>query len=164
MEVYLIRHGIAAERGTYVNDDERPLTEEGEKKTRQVAKRLRTLGLKLDPILTSPLVRARQTAEILLNVGFGPTLQVVSFLSPNGDIEDWLDWLANWQRSPNSALTLVGHEPDLSSWAEILVWGSVQGAFTLKKGGVIGLQLPESGKPIGNSSLFWLTPPRLLLD
>lgn len=65
MELYLIRHGIAAERGTYPKDEERPLTEKGRAKTQKVAQRLYALGLRFDFILTSPLVRARQTAEIL---------------------------------------------------------------------------------------------------
>lgn len=164
MELYLIRHGIAAERGTYANDDERPLTVEGRKRMRQVAKRLRGLGLTLDPILSSPLARAQQTAEVLLDAGFGPTLEIVDFLAPEGSIGDWLNWLANQQQSPGSNMTLVGHEPDLTSWAEQLVWGSTRGSLNLKKGGVIGLQLPDSGSPLGNSSLFWLTPPRFLLS
>jgi phosphohistidine phosphatase len=163
MELYLIRHGIAAERGTYANDDERPLTAQGRKRMCQVAKRLRGLGLTLDPILSSPLTRAQQTAEVLLDAGFGPTLEIVDFLAPEGSMDDWLNWLANQQQVPGSNLALVGHEPDLGSWAEQLVWGSTRGSLNLKKGGVIGLRLPDGGSPIGNSSLFWLAPPRFLL-
>jgi phosphohistidine phosphatase len=56
----------------------------------------------------------------------------------------------------------VGHEPNLSLWAETLLWGKTNGVLTLKKAGVLGLTLPEQ-TPIGNSTLFWLTPPRFLL-
>jgi len=159
-DVYLIRHGLAAEPGTYA-DDQRPLTEDGRKKTRLVAKRLLDLGLRFEPILTSPLVRAHQTAEILVQAGLGDRLETVEFLAPAGAIADWLDWLLSWKPSGNATLAMVGHEPDLSRWAETLIWGEPCGALVLKKAGIIGLTLTASGSPIGNSSLFWLTPPRL---
>ncbi len=163
IELYLVRHGLAGERGTYPNDDERPLTDEGKKKTRQVAKRLLELDLHFDLILTSPLVRARQTADILVDVGLGTQLEEVGCLSPGGDLDAWVDWLYSWQKSEKPCLALVGHEPDLSEWAETLLFGKPAGVLTLKKAGVMGLTLPGEGSPIGNSSLFWLTPPRFLV-
>ena len=159
----MIRHGIAAERGTYSQDDERPLTQEGQQKTRQVAQRLHELKLRFDLILTSPLVRAQQTAEILQTVGLSAAVDISSHLAPDGRLEDWLNWLQGWQATGGSCLALVGHEPDLSSWAETLLWGQSRDKFILKKAGVIGLTLPTTGSPIGNSQLFWLAPPRLLL-
>lgn len=162
IELYLIRHGLAGESGTYTNDDERPLTEDGKKKTCLVAKRLMDLGLQFDLILTSPLTRARQTADILLETGLSTQLQEASYLA-SGTITPWLDWLADWTPGNQQRLALVGHEPSLSTWAELLAWGEVKGAVELKKAGVIGLSLPETGSPIGRSTLFWLTPPRFLL-
>ncbi len=163
--LYLIRHGIAAERGTYAEDGDRPLTAAGLQKTRQVAQRWLELGVRCDRLLTSPLVRAHQTAELLVEIGIAPKLHVVDYLAPNGKMADWLTWQ---QSTPVlNAIGLVGHEPDLSTWAEHLLWGDFpapQGALTLKKAGIIGLSLPDSGSPLGHSSLFWLTPPRLLLD
>jgi phosphohistidine phosphatase len=163
MELYLIRHGLAGESGSYTNDADRPLTEDGKKKTRQVAKRLVDLGLSFDLILTSPFARARQTAEVLLEVGLSKTLEEASYLAPNGDITTWVNWLTAWNQDEKSTLALVGHEPNLSTWAEILVRGDAKGAIELKKAGVIGLSLPDNGTPIGRSRLFWLVPPRLLL-
>ncbi|MFM7450710.1 MAG: phosphohistidine phosphatase SixA [Leptolyngbyaceae cyanobacterium] len=162
-ELYLMRHGLAEQRGTYEDDGQRPLTDEGKQKTRQVAKQLRHLGLQFDRILSSPLVRAHQTADILVDVGLGEKVEALSFLAPDGNIGDWLDWLATWMRSNESSLVLVGHEPNLSTWAEHLIWGEARQTLTLKKAGVIGLTLPETGSPIGRSSLFWLVPPRLLI-
>lgn len=162
-ELYLIRHGLSEQRGTYEDDGQRPLTDEGKRKTRQVAKQLRQFGLQFDRILSSPLVRARQTADILVDVGLGEKVEASSFLAPDGNIGDWLDWLATWMRSNDSSLVLVGHEPNLSTWAEHLIWGEARQTLTLKKAGVIGLTLPEIGSPIGRSSLFWLAPPRLLI-
>jgi phosphohistidine phosphatase len=163
IELYLIRHGLAGEYGTYANDDERPLTEEGQEKTRLVAKRLLALGLQFDLILSSPLVRAKQTADILVEVGLSAQLQEANCLAPSGTLTTWVDWLANWTPGKQGRLAIVGHEPTLSDWAKQLVWGDVKGSVALKKAGVIGLSLPESGSPIGRSTLFWLTPPRFLL-
>ena len=163
VDLYLIRHGLAGEHGTYANDDERPLTEEGKKKTRQVANRLREFGLQFDRMLTSPLVRARQTADILLDVGLTNQLDESVYLAPGGDIMAWLDWLQAHDELNHTSLALVGHEPSLTEWAETLVWGEPRGILELKKAGVIGLALPEKGSPIGNSTLFWLTPPRFLI-
>jgi phosphohistidine phosphatase len=168
MNLYIIRHGLAGEHGSYANDDERPLTEEGQRKTKKIAKRLEDFEIRFDLILTSPLVRARQTAEILQAVGLGKTLEESVHLAPGGSFDEWLGWLDLWQRSPSStsdfkSLAIVGHEPDLSSWAERLLWGRSDQRLVLKKAGVIGLDLPDASSPVGNSQLFWLTPPKFLL-
>lgn len=162
MNLYLIRHGLAGEFGSYPNDYERPLTDEGKKKTRQVAKRLHELDLHFDLVLTSPLVRASQTAEILLELGLSDQLETADCLAPCGDIEQWLKWLLTWEQRDDGTLALVGHGPDLNNWAEILLWGKSQGVITLKKAGVIGLTV-SSNSPVGNSCLFFLAQPRLLL-
>lgn len=162
-QLYLIRHGLAGDFGDYADDNLRPLTKEGQEKTRQVARRLSQLHLRFDLIVTSPLVRAKQTADILLEMGLATHLEESRDLAPGGRFEDWLTWLADWQQSNQPTLALVGHEPTLSHWAEHLIWGDATGRLVLKKAGVIGLTVPESGNPVGNSELFWLTPPRLLL-
>ncbi|MEM6518892.1 MAG: phosphohistidine phosphatase SixA [Cyanobacteria bacterium P01_D01_bin.71] len=163
-ELYFIRHGIAAERGTYAHDDERPLTDKGRWRTQAVAERLVALGCQVELILSSPLVRAHQTTQILLQVGLAPTAKTLELLAPDGTLSDWLPWLADWQRAhPVSRLALVGHEPDLSSWAQQLVNGAVSDRWQLKKAGIIGVQVPEAQGAIGHGQLFWLTPPRLLL-
>lgn len=162
IDIYLIRHGLAGERGSYENDDQRPLTEEGKKRTRQVAKRLVELDLQLDLILTSPLVRARQTADLLIDAGLATQLEEASYLA-DGQIDRWLTWLDTWEPGKHRQLALVGHEPSLSEWAELLAWGELSHAIQLKKAGVIGLSLPEQGSPLGRSTLFWLAPPRFLI-
>ena len=163
VEIYLVRHGIAADRGEYATDEERPLTEEGGRKTRKVAKELLKLGLQFDLILTSPLVRARQTAKILQAADLGKKIEISSALAPEGDIQTWLKWLDSWRQRGGTKLALVGHQPDLGNWAETLIWGEARGVLVLKKAGVIGISLPEIGQPIANSQMFWLTPPRFLL-
>ncbi|XHX77185.1 MAG: phosphohistidine phosphatase SixA [Stenomitos frigidus ULC029] len=161
LDLYLIRDGLAGEHGTYANDDERPLTDEGFQKTRQIAKRLHALSLQFDIILTSPLVRARQTADLLLEAKLAPAVEIASELAPDGSLQEWLAWLERLRSPETKALALVGHEPDLSTWAETLLWGKSDGRLKLRKAGVIGLALPEQ-TPIGNSTLFWLTPPHFL--
>lgn len=164
MELYLIRHGIATERGTETKDEERTLTDLGREKTRKVASRLQKLGLLFDLILTSPLVRSRQTAEILRDCGLSSQLEESTYLAPDGDIHTRLrDWLEQLKHDGDTQLALVGHQPDLGQWAEILVWGEVREALVLKKAGIIGLALPQTDSPVGRSQLFWLTPPKFLL-
>jgi phosphohistidine phosphatase len=160
IQVYLIRHGIAADPQDYERDEDRPLTETGRQKTQAIAQRLKELNLQFDEISTSPLVRAHQTAEILLEADLAPQLTVSKFLAPMGSFRNWLDQVQTLDRK---TLALVGHEPDLSQWAELLVWGEAKGAITLKKAGMIGIDIPNPTDPIGNSSLFWLTPPRFLI-
>ncbi len=165
MEIYLIRHGIAAEKEAYDNDEERPLTEEGRKKTKQVAKQISDRLLHFDLILTSPLLRAKETATILQDIGLSSQVKEINSLAPNGNIQDWVSWLQAWQQNHpgDRCLALVGHQPDLGNWAETLVWGKAQEKLLLKKSGVIGLKLPETETPISRSELFLLTSPKWLL-
>jgi phosphohistidine phosphatase len=165
-------------------DEARSLTPQGINKTQRVAQRLAELGLQFDVLLTSPLVRAWQTAEILQAAGLARQVKEFLPLSPAGKIGDWLSWLEDWQStfvegataesfeslSEPMSLGLVGHEPNLSQWAQQLV-GPLQGEqagqqsdrWILKKAGIIGLALPKAGHAVGNSRLFWLAPPRFLL-
>lgn len=177
IELYLIRHGIAIERSPQVEDATRSLTDVGRKKTQQIAQRLMALALQFDQLLTSPLVRAEQTAEILCQAGLSRDWETFLPLSPGGCFQDWLDWLGRWQQtqaqqrsslkpgletSPQR-LALVGHQPDLGEWAEQLVWGTPGEKLVLKKAGIIGLLLPGTAAPVGNSTMFWLTSPRFLV-
>jgi phosphohistidine phosphatase len=165
MELYLIRHGIAADRAEYpTNDNIRPLTDEGRQKTKKVAKRLYEIGLRFSLILTSPLVRAQQTAEILQKVGLSDQPEEFTPLAPEGQIQDWVKWYSEYAVSgQNTAIALVGHQPNLGNWAEMLVWGSPTGGLVVKKAGVIGVKLPETGTLLGRSELFLLTSPKWLV-
>jgi len=161
LNLYLIRHGIAVERSENIDDFERSLTPEGSKKTRDIAQKLHKLGLKFDLLQTSPLLRARQTAEIFAHT-FSSTIEVSELLAPDGNFKHWIRWLLTLQEQGLTSLGIVGHEPDLSAWAELLVFGEIKGSLVLKKAGIIGITIPEVGLPIGNSLLFLLIPPKLL--
>ncbi len=177
LNLYLIRHGIAIERSDDIDDTARSLTNEGAKKTRDIAHKLHKLGLKFDLLQTSPLLRAIQTAEIFAKT-FDAPLQVSELLAPDceskNNFKKWMRWLLTWQdleqdlgqdlerTSLGISLGIIGHEPDLSAWAELLIFGEARGSLVLKKAGIIGITIPEEGLPVGNSLLFLLIPPKLL--
>ena len=164
MKLYIIRHGIAADQAEYVRDQDRPLTPEGDRKTAKVAQQLHQMQIHFDLILTSPLIRAKQTAKILKQEGLSDQLEKSAHLAPAGDIKHWLKWLEPWRENGGTSLAIVGHQPNLGNWAEILLWGQATDSLVVKKAGIIGLTLPELGSPIARSHLFWLTPPKLLLS
>jgi len=164
MEVYLIRHGIAAERGTYDDDEQRPLIKKGVTRTTMVAQSLVDRGLELDLILTSPLVRATQAAKILQQVGVATQTATHTFLKPDGAIAEWLGWLEqNRIQDSQAKIALVGHQPDLGNWAEMLLWGTATNQILVKKAGIIGLTIPSLGTPIARSTLFLHTSPKWLI-
>lgn len=166
--LYLIRHGLAVERSPNISEELRPLTAEGKTKTRRVAKRLRELGLSLQALHTSPLVRAMETATIFEQV-FDLKAEVNPLLapqiSPGENFDIWLEQLQAWRYTQPGLkdLGLIGHEPDLTTWAEMLLWGGSRDSLVLKKAGILGLALPEQGLPIGESFLFLLLPPKLIV-
>ena len=159
MHVYLIRHGIAGDRAEYHTDEERPLTDIGCKKTKKVAKRLFDLDIRFDRILTSPLVRANQTAKILQEVGLCKKTETFEALAPNGDINIWVNWYALNYKDCHS-VALVGHQPDLGNWAELLTWGNIRDKLVVKKAGIIGVRIFDNGTPLGNGEFFLLTSPK----
>lgn len=167
MYLYLIRHGIAAEPDPVAvdkiaSDEQRSLTKLGRKKVAQVADRLVNLEVKFDLIITSPLVRARQTAEILLDKQLSSQLEVSQQLKPHSNLPAWLGEWAARSIDPGANLALVGHEPNLSHWAELFVFGKVCDRLILKKGGIIGLKFDEDRIAIGTARLCCLLSPKYL--
>lgn len=168
MYLYLIRHGIAEDPdSTLLNsidsDELRPLTKVGRRKISQVANKLTKLELTFDLIITSPLVRARQTAEILIHQQLSTKLELAQDLKPSGNLPAWLmKWNARSTATAISTLALVGHEPNLSEWAELLIFGQVCHKLILKKGGIIGLKIPDGKVAIGTAQLYCLIPPKYL--
>jgi phosphohistidine phosphatase len=162
VEIFLIRHGIAEDLQPSEVDADRELTTKGIAKTGRVAIQMQEKGWKFDLVLTSPLIRACQTAQILLESGLSEVLEIHPSLAPDGILEDWLQWLQSYQLvNPTvERLILVGHEPNLSQWAEILVFGQVFDRIHLKKAGVIALKAPNTTEIVGKCELLWLIPPK----
>lgn len=154
----LLRHGIAEERRPDLADGDRGLTAQGRERTRAVVERLVALGLTADRLLSSPLLRARQTAEIAVAAGWGPVAELASELAPGGTARRCLP---EWCSAGGDSLALVGHEPDLSTLACQLI-GAPPGCLALRKAGLIQLQLPV-GAAAGQAVLVSLLRPRLLL-
>ncbi len=162
MEIFLMRHGIAEDLSPDTADADRELTTKGITKTELVARQLCKKGWEFDLVLSSPLVRACQTAQILLEAGLSEVLEIHPNLAPDGLLENWLEWFTSYRLTNPTAgrLVLVGHEPNLSQWAEILVFGQEFDHIHLKKAGVIALQAPNTVDLIGKCELLWLVPPK----
>ncbi len=164
MNLYVVRHAIAVDEGTsdYESDSERPLSDKGRKKMRQIAKGLRNLGVEFDLILSSPYVRARETAEILADIfkmkkkiAFSENL--IPMVEP-----DLLIAELNEKYAVDS-LALVGHEPHLSSLISLLTTESTKIDITLKKGGVCYLSADDLHHA-HLATLEWLLTPGILVE
>lgn len=134
-ELLLLRHGIAEERRPDLADGERALTRRGIARSRAVLERLVALDLGCHRLLTSPLRRARQTAELAVQAGLAPALELAAGLAPGSDAWPLTLQALALQAVPLERLALVGHEPDLSHLAARLI-GAPAGALSLKKAGV----------------------------
>ena len=154
MLVYLLRHGIAAELGEsgVRSDAERPLTKEGIKKLREAAHGYRKLLERPVRVLSSPLLRARESAEILCEVLELPSqVEHCAILVPEADPRDVISLLqselmAGPGRGP---FLLVGHEPHLGRLLGLLLSGSEHATVPFRKGMLVGVDLDEPRSMIG---------------
>jgi phosphohistidine phosphatase len=151
-DLLLLRHGIAEPREEGRSDAARALTAAGRRRCAAVLTRLHQRGLAADLMLSSPLVRARQTAELAVQTNLAPSLVLAEDLMPGGDP---LSQLATWlavvpaRSGQRPRLLLVGHEPDLGDLASALI-GAPAGAITLRKS---GLALLRCGGPATASAM-----------
>lgn len=159
-ELYLIRHGLAAERGeSYPDDTKRPLTSRGIQRIKREGKALVMLDVVFDVILTSPLVRTRQTAEALASV-FRETPQIVNApsLAPGGTHNAIVEDLAK-QSHRRRKIAIVGHEPDIGELAARLL--GLRKPFEFKKGAICRIDVTAL-PPTGSGELKWFLTPRIL--
>jgi phosphohistidine phosphatase len=160
MEVYILRHGIAEKLGPGGSDAERALTPKGRQKLRQVLRRARAAAMRPSIILTSPLVRAVQTAEVAAAI-FAYRQEVVqtnALLPTASPQEVWQELRA---RKNEPELLLVGHEPFLSQVTGYLL-GAPGLRVELKKAGIVKIQI-ERFTPAPSGTLQWLLAPKLAL-
>ena len=162
MNLFLLRHGMAVEQTIpeFKLDSDRPLTPEGRKKTGRIAAILSGLQISFDLILTSPYVRARQTAEIVVEVlGAQKALEIGKNLAPGNTLKQLIAEL-NHRSTPLNEVLLVGHEPELSCLISILVTGKTGLALELKKSGLCKLEIGtlRYGRC---ATLQWLLAPKL---
>ena len=157
--IYLVRHGVAAEQGPeFPNDDDRPLTSEGIERLRVQVLGLRALDVRLDRVLTSPLLRAAQTAEILASgVRCAAPPVPVDALRPGGRYDALLAAVA--RTGHDRSVALVGHMPSIGEFAARLIGAREPLAF--KKGAVCRIDV-DRAMPAGPGSLRWFLTPRVL--
>lgn len=158
-ELYLIRHGLAEERGeAWPDDSKRPLTAQGMSRLRKEARGLAQLGVSFDVVLASPLVRTRQTAEIIAG-GFDPRPHIVNIdsLTPGGTYQAIVGDLEKHARK--TRIALVGHEPAIGELAARLIGARQPLAF--KKGAVCRIDV-DALPPEDPGLLRWFVPPKVL--
>ncbi|MCC7221204.1 MAG: histidine phosphatase family protein [Candidatus Contendobacter sp.] len=163
MKLLLVRHGIAEEAEIFMtgggSDGQRPLTEIGRKKMRKGANRLRSQIKQIDLLACSPLLRARETAEIIAGV-FGDVLIIerpeLDFGYPPEAVATWLA-----ECPVDGLVTVVGHEPQLSLLTGLLLADVAQPLLIFRKGGMALIEF--SGRvAAGAGTLLWaLTPGQL---
>jgi phosphohistidine phosphatase len=159
-ELYLVRHGVAAERGdAYPDDTKRPLTSQGIQRLRQEGKALVALDVTFDVILTSPLVRTRQTADTLAAAFRNPPPVVNSpALAPGGTHNAIIDELAK-QSHRRRRMAIVGHEPGIGELAARLL--GLRKPLEFKKGAICRIDVAAL-PPAGTGQLRWFVTPRIL--
>lgn len=160
IELYLVRHAVAAERGPKYPDDRiRPLTPAGIKQFAKSVPGLLELDVVVDFVLSSPLERARETATILA-AGLKPKPAIVEIdaLAPGGRHQAVIEAIKTHAKR-HRRLALVGHEPDLGELAARLL--GARGQVEFKKGGVCLIQT-DGATPGGPGTLRWMLPPKAL--
>jgi phosphohistidine phosphatase len=158
-ELYIIRHGIAADRGEeYPDDSKRPLTSQGISRLRKESRALDELGVEFDQIITSPLARARQTADIFAEtMKSKPAVATSDALAPAGTPAAVIQELA--KHSKKARIALVGHEPNLGELAARLI--GARSPLEFKKGAICRIDF-EVLPPKGIGQLRWFVPPLML--
>ncbi len=158
-ELYVVRHGVAEERSdAWPDDAKRPLTEEGMTRFRKASRSLARLGVEIDVVLTSPLVRTRPTAEILAGaLSPHPPVVNVDALAPDGTAAAVIAELE--KHAKRQRIALVGHEPGIGDLAARLA--GMRHAMEFKKGAVCRIDV-DALPPKAPGTLRWFLTPKLL--
>jgi phosphohistidine phosphatase len=158
-ELYLIRHGLAEQRGeAWPDDAKRPLTQEGMSRLRKSARALALIGVEFDVIVTSPLVRTRQTAEIIAGgLDPHPHITTADSLIPGGSTTAVLADLE--KHAKRERIAIVGHEPGIGELAARLI--GTRHPISFKKGAVCRIDL-EGLPPAGPGDLRWFLTPKIM--
>ena len=147
MNLYLLRHGIAVDPSVpdFAKDAERPLTPKGKRRLLQIAKAMAALKISFDVILSSPYVRAAQTAEMVAkSLKCRKRLKFTDDLTPDGNPKQLIQLLNDLKPQPKSVL-LVGHEPYLSQFIALLTAGNTNMEIDLRKGSLCKLETESLG-------------------
>jgi phosphohistidine phosphatase len=161
MDCLLFRHGIAVERDEWEGPEkDRPLTERGAKRVAQVAAGLIRLDVQPTHVLSSPLIRAIDTAKIVhRSLRVRSAMQIVDELLPEAPPNRLLSILHDLP--PESCVICIGHEPQLGMAASVFLSGRASSSFPLKKAGACLIELSIPAKPGRGVLRWWLTPSQL---
>ena len=163
MDVIVVRHGLALDRDEARNrgmlDRDRPLTKPGQSRMRRAARGIASRTPELWTVLTSPLRRAVQTAEILCDQYKGVRQIETDALLPEAEPGALAELLAGG--TFESPVAVVGHEPHLSSWVSWCLTGDVRSLLQLRKGGACRLSF-DGAPGAGRGQLLWLATPAIL--
>jgi phosphohistidine phosphatase len=168
MRLYILRHGNAGDPEEWTGDDrKRPLTDAGRQEMREVAQGIRWLDLKLDTLITSPLTRAKETADFVRKAVRPASYDSSELLAPGCDLPDLAKLLSEHPKAQE--LMIVGHEPDQSELIALLIGGVGQQArIQMKKAACCCVKLassidgPAGSKLAGNGQLIWHLTPQIL--
>jgi phosphohistidine phosphatase len=155
-EIYVVRHGIAVPAEGGMSDAFRPLTGKGRRRFRRTARRFARIGRPLDLILTSPLVRAVQTAEILVGAVKDAEVAVLEKLDPRSPVERLLEAVSH-RAAGFRSVALVGHEPQLSHLIGVLAAIPID-EVQLRKGAIVRLDVADALAP-ASAELRWTLNP-----
>ncbi len=158
-ELTLMRHGSAVMRGSegFSDDAKRPLTPQGKKKMKEIAGGLAAMGFQADWVISSPLVRAVETAEIVAeSLRAGVPMDFCDALRPGGSAEELISFLA--KQGNRRRVLVVGHEPDLSSMVARLIGAGRHANLAFKKGGCCLIAFREFPPKSPGQLVWWLTP------
>jgi len=161
MNLHILRHGLAEDRSKpgYKKDADRPLTPKGKQRLWRVAEAIEEMELEFDAIISSPFLRATQTAEIVAEaLDLRKKLATTEHLTPNGNPKLLLEYIHQIKPAPKDVL-IVGHEPYLSQLIGLLVAGNTNALIDLKKGALCKLEI-ETLRCGRCATLAWLLSPK----
>jgi phosphohistidine phosphatase len=161
VECILFRHGIALDSKDWKGAEAlRPLSPDGEKKTRKAIAGLRQLGITPTHLWSSPLLRAVQTAELIRNrFQMNGDIQIHDALLPDAPPDELMKVVASLP--DNACAIFVGHEPHLGAAASVMLFGKPNGGLSLKKAGSCSVRFDEKPKTGRGTLNWWLMPSQL---
>lgn len=163
-QLLIVRHAVAESREAFAESGEddalRPLTADGRRSMKRVAKGIHTLVPTLDVIAASPLVRAQQTAQVLASRYDGVTVTTTESLEPSRGPTAFATWV---RKQPEGTIAVVGHEPHLGMLVTWLMTGLAEPRVRLRKAGACLLEV--SGRPRAGAAIMeWSLTPSQLRD
>ena len=163
MELYFLRHAMAAEPGSIAvsHDSERPLTLEGVEKMEASVEGMRRMGVSLDHLISSPYLRASETARIVADgLGFNGQVRFTDVLTPQATFKDFFKLLREFK--PDNKVFFVGHLPSIGEFVSNLIAGKNSLAIDYKKGGLCRVDMPEMIEHGVLGELKWFLTPKQL--